>query len=133
MQGPVYLRLSRLATPKIYTEDQEFEIGKAIQIGEGTDGTVIATGVTVIEALKAQEELKKQDIDIRVIDMHTIKPIDKDIIIKSAKETDKIIFSMRDNALYADFSQIPEPSQIAALLGFVALTFAAYRKRAKRN
>lgn len=91
MQGPVYLRLSRLATPKIYTEDQEFEIGKAIQIGEGTDGTVIATGVTVIEALKAQEELKKQDIDIRVIDMHTIKPIDKDVIIKSAKETDKII------------------------------------------
>ena len=91
LEGPVYLRLSRLATPKIYTEDQEFEIGKGIQIGEGCDATVIATGVTVIEALKAQEELKQKNIDIRVIDMHTIKPIDKEIIIKAAKETEKII------------------------------------------
>jgi len=89
--GPVYLRLSRLSTPQIYDETQKFEIGKAIQIGEGTDATVIATGVTVIEALKAQEELKKQNINIRVIDMHTIKPIDKEIIIKAAKETKKII------------------------------------------
>ena len=62
-----------------------------MQIGEGTDATVIATGVTVIEALKAQEELKKENIDIRVIDIHTIKPIDKEIIIKAAKETNKII------------------------------------------
>ena len=91
LEGPVYLRLSRLATPKIYTEDQEFEIGKGIQIGDGCDATVIATGVTVIEALKAQEELKQKNIDIRVIDMHTIKPIDKEIIIKAAKETEKII------------------------------------------
>lgn len=88
---PVYLRLCRLATPIIYNENQKFEIGKAIQFGEGTDGTVIATGVTVAEALKAQEELQKQGINIRVIDMHTIKPIDKEIIIKSAKETKKII------------------------------------------
>lgn len=91
INGPVYLRLCRLATPIIYDENQKFEIGKGIQFGEGTDGTVIATGVTVAEALKAQEELKKQGINIRVIDMHTIKPIDKDIIIKSAKETKKII------------------------------------------
>lgn len=91
INGPVYLRLCRLATPIIYDENQKFEIGKGIQFGEGTDGTVIATGVTVSEALKAQEELKKQGINIRVIDIHTIKPIDKDIIIKSAKETKKII------------------------------------------
>ncbi len=91
IEGPVYLRLSRLATPKIYTEDQKFEIGKAIQIGDGCDATVIATGVTVIEALKAQEELKEKNINIRVIDMHTIKPIDKKIIIKAAKQTKKII------------------------------------------
>lgn len=89
--GPVYLRLSRLATPKIYTQDQDFEIGKGVQIGDGCDATVIATGVTVIEALKAQEELKQKNINIRVIDMHTIKPIDKEIIIKAAKETKKII------------------------------------------
>jgi len=91
VKGPVYLRLCRLATPVIYDENQKFEIGKGYQFGEGTDGTVIATGVTVAEALKAQEMLKEQGIDIRVIDMHTIKPIDKDIIIKAAKETKKII------------------------------------------
>ncbi len=90
INGPVYLRLCRLATPKIY-EEENFEIGKGIQIGDGTDATVIATGVTVSEAIKAMEELKERGINIRVIDMHTIKPIDKDIIIKSAKETQKII------------------------------------------
>ena len=90
INGPVYLRLCRLATPKIY-EEENFEIGKGIQIGDGTDATVIATGVTVSEAIKAMEELKERGINIRVIDMHTIKPIDKDIIIKSAKETKKII------------------------------------------
>lgn len=91
VKGPVYLRLCRLATPVIYDENEKFEIGKAYQFGKGTDATVIATGVTVAESLKAQEELMKQGIDIRVIDMHTIKPIDKDIIIKAAKETKKII------------------------------------------
>ncbi len=90
INGPVYLRLCRLSTPKIY-EEENFEIGKGIQIGDGTDATVIATGVTVSEAIKAMEELKERGINIRVIDMHTIKPIDKDIIIKSAKETKKII------------------------------------------
>ena len=91
INGPVYLRLCRLASPIIYDENTKFEIGKGYQFGEGTDGTVIATGVTVAEALKAKEELKGQGIDIRVIDMHTIKPIDEQIIIKSAKETKKIV------------------------------------------
>ena len=91
IHGPVYLRLCRLAAPVIYDEDTKFEIGKGYQIGEGTDATIIATGIVVAEALKAKEELAKQGIDIRVIDMHTIKPIDKDIIIKATKETKKII------------------------------------------
>lgn len=91
IDGPVYLRLCRLATPVIYDENQTFEIGKGIQIGDGTDATVIATGVVVSEAIKAKEELEKEGINIRVIDMHTIKPIDKDLIIKCAKETEKII------------------------------------------
>lgn len=91
IKGPVYLRLSRLATNIIYNQDAKFEIGKAVQIGNGTDATVIATGIVVAEAIKAKEELEKQGINIRVIDMHTIKPIDKEIIIKSAKETKKII------------------------------------------
>lgn len=91
IEGPVYLRLARLATPVIYDENTKFEIGKGYQFGEGTDATVIATGVVVAEALEAQEELAKQGINIRVIDIHTIKPIDKDIIVKAAKETKKII------------------------------------------
>ena len=89
-EGPVYLRLCRLATPKIY-EDEKFEIGKGVQIGDGTDATIIATGVVVSEAIEAMEELKNMGINVRVIDMHTIKPIDKDIIIKAAKETKKLI------------------------------------------
>ena len=91
IQGPVYLRLARLATPLIYDENQKFEIGKMIQIGEGTDASIFATGVTVSEAIKAQEELKKEGINIRVIDVHTIKPIDQQMIIKCAKETKKLI------------------------------------------
>lgn len=91
INGPVYLRLARLSTPIIYNENQKFEIGKAVQIGEGTDGTVFATGVTVSEAIKAQENLKQKGINIRVVDVHTIKPIDKETIIKCAKETQKLI------------------------------------------
>ncbi len=91
IQGPIYLRLARMETPILYDENTKFEIGKAIQIGEGTDGTVFATGITVSEAIKAQEILKQEGINIRVVDMHTIKPIDKEIIIKSAKETKKLI------------------------------------------
>ncbi len=88
---PVYLRLSRLATPIIYDENQKFEIGKAVQIGEGTDATIFATGVTVSEAIKAQGILKEKGINVRVIDVHTIKPIDKEMIVKCAKETKKLI------------------------------------------
>ena len=91
LQGPVYLRLSRFATPVIYEENQTFEIGKAYQIGDGTDVSIIATGDVVFQALKAKEELEKQKISVRVIDMHTIKPIDREAIIKCAKETKKII------------------------------------------
>ena len=89
--GPVYIRLSRLDTPIIYDENQKFELGKAVQIGDGKDATIIATGVTVIEAIKAKEELDKVGIDVRVLDIHTIKPIDKEAIINAAKETNKII------------------------------------------
>ena len=91
IDGPVYLRLARLSTNIIYEEGEKFEIGKAVQIGEGTDATVFATGVTVQEALKAKEELEKNGINIRVVDIHTIKPIDVDMIVKCAKETKKLI------------------------------------------
>ena len=91
VDGPVYLRLCRTASNVIYDENQKFEIGKAIQIGDGTDATVFATGVTVAEALIAKEKLEKMGINIRVIDFHTIKPIDEEIIIKCAKETTRLI------------------------------------------
>lgn len=90
IEGPVYLRLCRLATPIIY-DDIKFEIGKGVQIGDGTDATIITTGVTVSEALKAQEVLKENGINVRVVDIHTIKPIDRDLIVKCAKETKRII------------------------------------------
>ncbi len=91
IDGPCYVRLARLATPIIYDEKTKFEIGKGIQIGDGTDATIFATGVTVSEALKAREKLKEKGIDVRVVDIHTIKPIDKELIIKCAKETKKLI------------------------------------------
>lgn len=94
--GPVYLRLSRMATPVIYTDDTEFKIGKGIQIGDGKDGTIFATGDILSEVLKAQEILSENDIDIRVCDMYSIKPIDRDLIIKSAKDTG-ILFSIEDH------------------------------------
>lgn len=96
INGPVYVRLSRLATPVIYDENQNFEIGKAVQIGDGTDGTIFATGVTVSEAIKAQDELKQKGINVRVVDIHTIKPIDKGMIVKCAKET-KMLISIEDH------------------------------------
>ena len=93
INGPVYLRLCRLKTPVIYDEKEieKFKIGKGIQIGKGQDASIIATGVTVSEALKAKEILKEHGINVRVIDIHTIKPIDKELIIKCAKETKRII------------------------------------------
>lgn len=89
--GPVYIRLARVTTPIIYDENQKFEIGKMVQIGDGTDATIFATGVEVAETLKAKEELEKENINIRVVDVHTIKPIDREMIVKCAKETKKII------------------------------------------
>ena len=96
IKGPVYLRLGRLSVPKVYNEGQKFKIGKAIQFGEGKDATIFATGVTVQEALKAQEILKEKGLDARVVDIHTIKPIDEEMIVKCAIET-KILISIEDH------------------------------------
>lgn len=91
-KGPVYIRLGRLAIESFNDPDNyTFEIGKGITLEEGTDATVIATGLVVNEALKAVRALKAQGKNVRLINMHTIKPMDKDIIIKAAKETGKII------------------------------------------
>ncbi len=89
--GPVYVRLGRSAVPTIFDENYKFEIGKGVQVQEGTDATVIACGIMVNEAMKAHDMLKEEGISLRVINMPTIKPIDTDIIIKAAKETKAII------------------------------------------
>ena len=91
IDSPCYVRLSRLATPVIYSENEKFELGKAKQIGNGEDATIFATGVCVAEALKAQEILDEKGIHVRVVDIHTIKPIDREAIVRCAQETKKII------------------------------------------
>ena len=89
--GPVYIRLGRSKVPVIFDENYKFEIGKGVELKEGNDITIIATGVMVEKALLAAEELLKEGISARVINMSTIKPIDKDIIIKAANETKGIV------------------------------------------
>ncbi len=98
IEGPCYVRLCRLATPEIYEENQKFEIGKMVQLGEGKDATIFATGVTVSEAIKAQNVLKEKGIDVRVIDVHTIKPLDVEMVLKCAKETKRLI-SVEDHSV----------------------------------
>ncbi len=90
--GPTYMRFGRLAVP-IYNDEAtyKFEVGKGITLKDGKDVTIIATGLMVAEAVEAANALHEQGIDARVINIHTIKPIDRDIIIKSAKETGKIV------------------------------------------
>lgn len=90
--GPVYLRFGRLATPVINDNPgYKFEIGKGVLLRDGKDMTIVATGLLVYEALVAAEELAKEGIDARVINIHTIKPLDNEIIVKAAKETGAIL------------------------------------------
>jgi transketolase len=91
MDGPAYVRLGRLNIPVIYDESADIRLGKGNVVREGNDFTVIACGLMVNEALMAAETLASEGINIRVIDMHTIKPIDEEIIIKAAKETGGIV------------------------------------------
>jgi len=97
--GPVYLRFGRLAAPVINDRlDYKFEIGKGVTVRDGGDITIVATGLEVGFALEAAEKLAAEGIDARVINIHTIKPIDKDILIKAAKETKKI-FTVEEHSV----------------------------------
>ena len=90
--GPCYVRLGRLAVNVVNDENNfKFELGKGITLKEGNDATIIATGIMVETALEAKEVLSKEGIDVRVINIHTIKPIDKELIVKAAKETKAIV------------------------------------------
>lgn len=105
IDGPCYIRTCRLATNLIYDNEQEFEEGKMIVHGSGTAATVFATGVTVLESLKAQEELAKEGINIRVVDVFSLKPIDKETIINCAKETKRLI-SVEDHNIIGGLGSI---------------------------
>ena len=97
--GPVYMRFGRLAAPVINdTPDYKFELGKGVQLREGKDITIVATGLEVGFALEAAEMLAKDGIDARVINIHTIKPIDEDIIVKAATETKKL-FTVEEHSI----------------------------------
>ena len=91
-EGPFYLRFGRFALPVINdTPDYKFELGKGVCLADGKDVTIVASGLTVSQALEARELLAGEGIDARVINIHTIKPIDKDILAKAAKETGAIV------------------------------------------
>ena len=89
--GPMYVRLGRSAVPTIFDENYKFEIGKGTVVRQGNDATIIACGIMVYEAIKAAKELALEGINARVINMSTIKPIDKELIITAAKETKAIV------------------------------------------
>lgn len=89
--GPVYIRLGRSKTEKVYESTEKFEFGRGKTLRDGSDVTIIATGIMVNEAIRASDILREEGVFARVIDMHTIKPIDKDIIIKAATETKGIV------------------------------------------
>lgn len=95
--GPVYLRLSRAPVPIIFDDNYKFEIGKGVQLTEGNDVTIIATGYMVQKSLLAAEELKNRGIKARVVNIHTIKPIDKELLIKCARETGAVVTAEEHN------------------------------------
>lgn len=97
--GPMYIRLGRLGVPEVYKEDIDFTIGKGILIEEGKDVTIIASGFMVHLAIEASAMLKEEGISAEVIDMHTIKPIDKNLIIGSARKTGAIVTAEEHNII----------------------------------
>ncbi len=98
-QGPVYLRFGRLAVPTIFGDDYKFEIGKGVQLADGNDVTIIATGLMVPYATEAKTILAEMGISARVVNIHTIKPIDAEIITKAAKETGAIVTAEEHNII----------------------------------
>ena len=99
MQGPVYMRFGRLAVPRVFDENYKFEIGKGSYLAKGTDVTIVATGLMVERAIAAAELLKAEGISASLINMATIKPIDKDIILDAAKTTGCIVTAEEHNII----------------------------------
>jgi transketolase len=157
--GPVYLRFGRPKQPVFTTSNLKFEIGKAQVLNEGSDVTIFATGILVWEALKACETLENQGISAEVINIHTIKPIDKEAIIKSAKKTNCVVTAEEHNiygglcdsvsqvlsleyptpleavAVFDEWGQSGTPSQLMELykLNDKAIVEAALKAIGKKN
>ena len=106
--GVFYIRLLRKSAVKLYGEGSEFEIGKAVKLKEGSDVTVIASGIMVAESVKAYNILKNDGINARVIDMFTLKPIDKNIIIEAAEETGAVVTAENHNIINGLASAVSE-------------------------
>ena len=91
MEGPVYMRFGRAATPVFHSEDYHFEIGRGEVLQDGTDAAIIATGIMVPEAIEAGRALAAQGVSVRVINMATIKPLDEELVLKAARECGKLV------------------------------------------
>jgi len=121
--GPVFIRSGRLKVPVIYDANQVFEIGKAIQLIDGSDVTLIATGLMVAESIRAAETLEAEGVSARVIDMHTIKPLDREAISRAAAETGAIVVSeehLADGGLGVRVAQVVAETH-PAVMEFVGI------------
>lgn len=121
--GPMFIRAGRLKAAVIYAADQEFEIGKAIQLIDGSDVTLIATGLMVAESIRAAETLEAEGVSARVIDMHTVKPLDRDAISRAAAETGAIVVSeehLADGGLGVRVAQVVAETH-PAVMEFVGI------------
>jgi transketolase len=116
--GPVFLRAGRAKSPVIYAADQEFEIGRAVQLLDGNDVTLIGTGLLVAEAIRAAETLEAEGISARVLDIHTVKPLDRDAISRAAAETAAIVVAeehLVDSGLGVRVAQVAASTHPAAM------------------
>jgi len=124
--GPVFIRTGRPKAPVVYAPGQEFEIGKAIEVAGGSDVTLIASGLLVAEAIRAREALASGGISARVIDIHTIKPLDRDAIRRAAQETGALVVAeehLVDGGLGVRVAQVvaetcPCPMEFVGLTGY---------------
>jgi transketolase len=122
--GPVFMRTGRMKAPIVYQPDQKFEIGKAVQVIEGSDVTIMATGLLVAEAVRAAEALEGEGISARVLDFHTIKPLDREAIAKASTETRAIVVAeehLVDGGLGVRVAQAVAESK-PCVMEFVGLT-----------
>ena len=124
--GPVYLRLSRAPAPVIFDNEYDFKLGKGVVLRDGRDVTIIATGTILHNALEAAEILQKDAIQARVVNMPTIKPIDKELIIKAARETGAVV-TVEEHSIYGGLGSAvaevlsenhPTPMEFVGVKGF---------------